>query len=162
MFDIELYTLHEVFQELFLLHPQHLPLNHHFQNLHRFTRVIAQFFWRVKLFRMPDIVLSTLNAKFIHAAFGLRYLFANLGDLGEQTVGIEAVGLERVGHPHVKHLRGKLWEMRFSGRDGIARAIYVTAVGRRVIVVHAFVRKSQTTPKAALDLAERRAKEIEP
>ena len=30
---------------------------------------------------MPDIVLTTLNAKFIHAAFGLRYLFANLGDL---------------------------------------------------------------------------------
>src|SRR5580658_1490474 len=30
---------------------------------------------------MPDIVLATLNAKFIHAAFGLRYLFANLGDL---------------------------------------------------------------------------------
>src|SRR3984957_17328408 len=75
---------------------------------------------------------------------------------------IEAVGLERVGHPHVKHLRGKLWEMRFSGRDAIARAISVTAVGRRVIVLHAFVKKSQTTPKAALDLAERRAKEIEP
>ncbi len=30
---------------------------------------------------MPDIVLTTLNAKFIHAAFGLRYLFANLGEL---------------------------------------------------------------------------------
>ena len=30
---------------------------------------------------MPDIVLATLNAKFIHAAFGLRYLFANLGEL---------------------------------------------------------------------------------
>ena len=75
---------------------------------------------------------------------------------------IEAVGLERTGHPHVKHLQDKLWEMRFSGRDGIARAIYVTAIGRRVIVVHAFVKKSQKTPKAALDLAERRAKEIKP
>lgn len=74
---------------------------------------------------------------------------------------IEAVGLERIGHPHVKHLHDKLWEMRFSGRDGIARAIYVTASGRRVIVVHAFVKKSQKTPKSALDLAERRAKEIE-
>ena len=72
------------------------------------------------------------------------------------------MGLARVGHPHVKHLRDKLWEMRFSGRDGIARAIYVTIVGQRVIVVHAFVKTSQTTPKAALDLAERRAKEIEP
>ncbi len=30
---------------------------------------------------MPDILLATLNAKFIHAAFGLRYLYANLGDL---------------------------------------------------------------------------------
>jgi phage-related protein len=75
---------------------------------------------------------------------------------------IEAVGLERIGHPHVKHLQDKLWEMRFSGRDGIRRAIYVTAVARRVIVVHAFVKKTQKTPRAALDLAERRAREIKP
>ena len=75
---------------------------------------------------------------------------------------IEVVGLERIGHPHVKHLQDKLWEMRFSGRDGIGRAIYVTAVGRRVIVVHAFVKKTQKTPRAALDLAERRAREIKP
>ena len=34
---------------------------------------------------MPDIVLTTLNAKFVHAAFGLRYLFANLGDLQPRT-----------------------------------------------------------------------------
>ena len=52
--------------------------------------------------------------------------------------------------------------MRFSGRDGIARAITVTAVGRRVIVVHAFAKKSQMTPNSALDLAERRAKEVQP
>jgi radical SAM superfamily enzyme YgiQ (UPF0313 family) len=35
---------------------------------------------------MPDIVLTTLNAKFIHAAFGLRCLFANLGDLQPRAV----------------------------------------------------------------------------
>lgn len=75
---------------------------------------------------------------------------------------VEAVGLERIGAPHVKHLQGKLWEMRLTGRDGIARAIYVTATGRRVVVVHAFVKKSQKTPRAALELAEQRAKEIEP
>ena len=46
--------------------------------------------------------------------------------------------------------------MRFSGRNGIARAIYVTAIGRRVIVVHAFVKKTQKTPRAALELALRR------
>lgn len=73
---------------------------------------------------------------------------------------IEAVGLERIREPHVKHLRGKLWEMRFGGRAGIGRAIYVAAVGRRVVVVHAFVKKTAKTPNSALDLAEQRAKEI--
>jgi phage-related protein len=74
---------------------------------------------------------------------------------------IAAVGLERIGQPYVKHLRGKLWEMRFNGRDGIGRAVYVTVTGRRVVVVHAFVKKTGKTPSAALDLAERRAKEIQ-
>jgi len=34
----------------------------------------------------PNIILSTLNARFIHSAFGLRYLFANLGDLQSQAM----------------------------------------------------------------------------
>jgi phage-related protein len=51
--------------------------------------------------------------------------------------------------------------MRLSGRDGIARAIYVTCIGRRVVVVHAFVKKTQRTPRSALDVAEKRAKEID-
>ena len=75
---------------------------------------------------------------------------------------IEAVGLERIGAPHVKHLDGKLWEMRVNGRDGIARAIYIAASGRRLVVLHAFVKKTQKTPRAALDLAAQRAKEILP
>ena len=75
---------------------------------------------------------------------------------------IQAVGLERIGQPHVRHLQDKLWEMRLTGRDGIARALYVTVVGRRVIVVHAFVKKTQKTPRSAIELALRRAKEITP
>lgn len=39
--------------------------------------------------KMPDIVLTTLNAKYIHAAFGLRYLMANLGPLREQAALVE-------------------------------------------------------------------------
>jgi radical SAM superfamily enzyme YgiQ (UPF0313 family) len=38
---------------------------------------------------MPDIVLTTLNAKYIHAAFGLRYLLANLGALRERARIVE-------------------------------------------------------------------------
>jgi phage-related protein len=46
------------------------------------------------------------------------------------------------------------------GRDGIARAVCVTAVGERVVVVHAFVKKSQRTPPRALEVARQRAKEV--
>jgi phage-related protein len=62
--------------------------------------------------------------------------------------------------PHVKHLDGKLWEMRMKGRDGIARAVYVTASAERVVVVHAFVKKTQKTPRRALEIARMRAKEV--
>lgn len=73
---------------------------------------------------------------------------------------IASVGLESLGEPHVKHLEGKLWELRLTGRDGIARALYVTAIGRRVVVVRAFIKKTQKTPRSEIELALRRAKEI--
>lgn len=73
---------------------------------------------------------------------------------------IESQGLERLREPHVKHLEGKLWEMRMTGRDGISRAIYVTAMGRRVVVLRAFVKKTQATPRSEIEIALRRAKEI--
>jgi phage-related protein len=69
-------------------------------------------------------------------------------------------GLETLGEPHIKHLEGKLWEMRLTGRDGIARVLYVTAIGKRVVVVRAFQKKTQKTPRAEIELALRRAKEI--
>jgi len=62
-------------------------------------------------------------------------------------------GLEKVGAPHVKHLEGKLWEIRLTGRDGIARALYVTASGKRVVVVRAFTKKTQKTPRPEIELA---------
>ena len=73
---------------------------------------------------------------------------------------IEEFGLERVREPHVKHLRGSLWEMRLKGRDGISRALYVTAAGRRVVVVRVFIKKTQKTPVREIELALQRAKEI--
>jgi phage-related protein len=73
---------------------------------------------------------------------------------------IASVGLESLSEPHVKHLVGMLWEMRLTGRDGIARALYVTVIGRRVVVVRAFVKKTQKTPRSEIELALQRAKEV--
>jgi phage-related protein len=75
---------------------------------------------------------------------------------------IQHHGLERVREPHVKHLEGPLWEMRMKGKDGISRAIYVTARGRRVVVVRVFVKKTQKTPRREIDLALERAQEVNP
>src|SRR5437763_4415559 len=73
---------------------------------------------------------------------------------------IASVGLESLSEPHVKYLEGKLWEMRLMGRDGIARVLYVTAIGRRVVVVRAFIQKTQKTPRVQIEIALRRAKEV--
>ena len=69
------------------------------------------------------------------------------------------IGPFQVGMPHVKSLGDKLWEIRVSGRDGIGRGIYVVATGKKVVVVHVFVKKTQKTPAGALQTALSRAKE---
>jgi phage-related protein len=73
---------------------------------------------------------------------------------------IEANGLEKMREPYVKHLEGKLWEMRLQGKDRIARSLYVTAIGKRVVVVRTFVKKTQTTPRREIELALIRAEEV--
>ncbi len=71
---------------------------------------------------------------------------------------IEEFGPVAVGMPHVRSLGRGLWEIRASGRDAIGRGIYVVASGRRVVVVHAFIKKAQQTPERALQTAMQRAK----
>ena len=74
---------------------------------------------------------------------------------------VQAHGLERVHEPYIRHLEGKLWEMRMKGRDTIGRAIYVTAVGKRIVVVRVFTKKTQKTPRREIVTALERVKEID-
>jgi phage-related protein len=74
---------------------------------------------------------------------------------------IEEVGLEQVRGPHVDHIEGRLWEIRCKGRAGIARALYVTGKGKRVVIVRAFVKKTQKTPRREIKLGLERAKEVD-
>ena len=75
---------------------------------------------------------------------------------------IKAVGLPNVKEPHVRHIRGRLWEMRLKGKAGIARALYVTAREQRVVILRAFIKKTEKTPSGEIDLALERAKELKP
>ena len=73
---------------------------------------------------------------------------------------VENVGLEALRAPHVKHLDGKLWELRVRAAGGRARGIYVTATGRRVVVLHVFAKKSRKTPPQALATARERIQQV--
>ena len=73
---------------------------------------------------------------------------------------IQSVGLSNVKEPHVRHVRGPLWEIRLKGKAGIARALYVTAREQRVVIVRAFIKKTEKTPAGEIDLALQRAKEL--
>lgn len=80
----------------------------------------------------------------------------------QRIVGlIETFGLEQVHEPWLKHLDGPLWEMRLKDRSGIARAIYVTSVGRRIVILRVFRKKGQKTPQSELALARFRARELQ-
>ena len=107
---------------------------------------------------MNGWAVEILNAT---VAAEIEALPADIRDRLSRAVAlIQTLGLERVGMPHVRHLEGKLWEIRATGRDGIARALYVTASGRRVVIVHAFVKKPQKTPRRAIEVALQRARAV--
>ncbi len=104
--------------------------------------------WIVETFgKIVDEELNALPAD-------MRAKFVHIAKL------IENVGLERVGAPYIKHINGPLWEIRMIGKDGIARAIYVTSTGKRVVVVRVFIKKTQKTPRQEIELSLKRAKEI--
>lgn len=97
---------------------------------------------------------ATVDAELEALPLDMRARFSRIAQL------IAEHGLNRLREPYVKHLDGALWEMRMSGRDGIARAIYVTARGHRVVVVRVFIKKTEKTPRSEIELARRRAGEV--
>ena len=69
-------------------------------------------------------------------------------------------GPQALHAPHARHLGGPLWELRAKAQEGIARGIYVAVTGRRVVVLHVFVKKTDKTPRRALAIAAERLREV--
>lgn len=65
-----------------------------------------------------------------------------------------------LGEPHSKAFGNGLFELRLKGAEGIARVFYCTQIGRRIVMLHSFIKKSNKTPKRELETAESRLKEI--
>ena len=65
-----------------------------------------------------------------------------------------------LGMPHTKSMSTGLFELRVKGKEGIARVFYCTKVGKRIIMLHGFIKKTAKTSPKELKKAERRFKEV--
>jgi phage-related protein len=70
-----------------------------------------------------------------------------------------AVG-PNLGPPHTDAFGDGLFELRLKGAEGIARVFFCTLVGRRIMILHSFVKKTQKTPLREIETARRRMKEL--
>ena len=103
--------------------------------------------WTIEYF--SEAVRLEINA----LPVGIRALYARLTDL------LEEFGLD-LRMPHSRAMGGGLFELRPKGRAGIARVFYCTKVGKRIIVLHSFIKKTNETPKRELDIARKRQQEV--
>lgn len=75
------------------------------------------------------------------------------------TRRMTAIGAN-LGPPHTDAFGDGLYELRLKGADGIARVFFCTLVGRRIVMLHSFIKKTQKTPPREIDIARKRMKEI--
>lgn len=84
---------------------------------------------------------------------GLRASYTHLTEL------LEEFGLD-LRMPHSRAMAGGLFELRPTGKEGIARIFYCTQLGKRIIVLHSFIKKTKETPKRELEIARKRQREV--
>jgi len=65
-----------------------------------------------------------------------------------------------LGMPHTRAMSNGLFELRMKSKEGIGRVLYCTLVGRHIVMLHAFVKKSQKTPSNDMKIAISRMKEV--
>lgn len=62
--------------------------------------------------------------------------------------------------PHSRAMGDGLFELRIQSKEGIGRLFYCTLVGKRIVILHGFIKKTQKTPPKELDIAKRRMKKV--
>ena len=65
-----------------------------------------------------------------------------------------------LGMTHTRAMGDGLFELRLKAAEGIARVFYCTLIGRRIVMLHQFIKKSEKTPRKELEIAKRRMKEV--
>lgn len=65
-----------------------------------------------------------------------------------------------LGMPHTRAMGDGLFELRLKAAEGIARVFYCTMVGKKIVMLHQFIKKTDKTPPRELNIARKRMKEI--
>ena len=66
-----------------------------------------------------------------------------------------------LGMPFTRSMGQGLFEIRAKGKEGIARAFFCTMVERKIIILHAYIKKSQKTPEKELEIARKRLADVQ-
>jgi phage-related protein len=101
--------------------------------------------------------------QFYTDASGARHVEEFLGNLDLKTQtrfrwSIEQLRVRNVQarEPLVKHLEGKIWELRRESDTNIYRLLYTFLSGRRILFLHGFQKKTQKTPRGEIEIAFQR------
>ena len=65
-----------------------------------------------------------------------------------------------LGMPHTRAMGKGLFELRLKAVEGIARVFYCTMIGKKIVILHQFIKKTDKTPPKELAIARRRLKEV--
>jgi phage-related protein len=103
--------------------------------------------YRIEYFS-PDVEEEILS---LPDSLAARYIFL--------TRRMTVIGAN-LGPPHTDSFGDGLFELRLKGSNGIARVFFCTLVGRRIMMLHSFIKKTQKTPPREIEVARKRMKEI--
>jgi phage-related protein len=103
--------------------------------------------WNIQYFN------SDIESKILSLPNGLLARYLRLTDM-------MIVHGSNLGLPHTKSLSNGLFELRLKSKEGIGRVFYCTKVGKNIVMLHSFVKKSQKIPKNEMDIALKRLREV--
>jgi phage-related protein len=103
--------------------------------------------WRIKYFN------AKLEKEILNLPDGLLARYLRLTDLMLEFGA-------NLGLPHTKPLDSGLFELRVKGKEGIARVFFCIKIGKKIVMLHSFIKKSQKTPKKEIQIAKSRMKEV--
>ena len=103
--------------------------------------------WEIEYFS------SEVEKKILSLPNGLLARYLKLTDL------ILEFG-SNLGMPHTRSFGNGLIELRVKGKEGIARVFFCTLVGKRIIMLHVFIKKTNKTPKKEMKIAKNRMRKV--